>query len=105
MKTAASTARPLGRFILKGFQRVVEVVELAGRTGQTGAFEERDQRFADALARFQTGDFEAARERFQEVLAIVPGDGPSQFYLRRISDLARQPPGAGWRGEVELREK
>lgn len=101
----AFSIRPLGRFVLKGFHRIVGVHELSGRRAEATAFAARDAAFAGALAEFQAGNFEAARQGFQKVLVGVPDDGPSQFYLRAIDELQRTPPGPQWRGEVELREK
>lgn len=98
-------ARPLGRFVLKGFERQVAVYELLGRAGSTQSTEARDALFASALETFQAGRFEHARTLFRESLKADPNDGPSLFYLGRIDDLLSNPPGVFWKGEVELHEK
>jgi adenylate cyclase len=47
--------------------------------------------FEAAVARFEAGQIAAASRRFQQVLAQVPGDGPSAAYLRRCRRLLEGP--------------
>lgn len=98
-------ARSLGKFVLKGFERYVEVFELTGRVGDPDQNESRDTVFASALANFQAGRFEAALDGFRAVLQKVPEDGPSLFFLRKVEEFLQRPPGVLWEGEVELDEK
>lgn len=98
-------ARSLGRFVLKGFERYVEVYELTGRVGDPDLNEGRDAVFARALAQFQAGRFEAAIGEFRAVLKLTPDDGPSLFFLRKAEGFQQMPPGVLWEGEVELDEK
>lgn len=97
--------RPLGRFRLKGFEKSVEVFELAGWREQAGALQPLRERFAAALERFQRRDFAEAEARFQQVLQLQPDDGPAKFYLKHLAELRDHPPGPDWQGEVELKEK
>ena len=97
--------RPIGRLVLKGFEKAVEVHELVGTLEQRAEFAELHTAFAGALAGFQAGRLDAAEAAFKAVEERWPGDGPTKFYLKTITELREHPPGAGWTGEVELKEK
>lgn len=98
--------RPLGHFILKGFEKKrVEVHELLGRPAQAEEFHRLHSLFAGALEVFRTGDIEAAEAAFRGVREQFPNDGPTQFYLKALAELRGHPPGPGWDGAVELKEK
>ena len=97
--------RAVGRFRLKGFEAAVEVHELVGWPAEVETSRAWREVFAAALAAFQRADFNSAIEGFQRTLELHPGDGPSNFYLDRITELAAQPLPAGWKGEVQLKEK
>jgi adenylate cyclase len=97
--------RFLGDFRLKGFEKAVGVYELAGRMNQTEAFRKLHAAFAEALRNFQQKDLSAAEPGFHRVLAIAPGDGPSEFYLKAILELREHPPETQWTGAIELAEK
>jgi adenylate cyclase len=94
-----------GNFRLKGFEKAVGVYELVGRPSQAEAFQELHEAFAEALKAFQQHDLEAAEDRFRRVLAIVPGDGPAEFFLRTIAEIRRHPSAHPWTGAIELAEK
>lgn len=97
--------RAAGRFKLKGFEAAVEVHELVGWPAEAEATRAWREAFAAALAHFQHGDFNSAIEGFQRTLNLRPGDGPSNFYLDRITDLMAKPLPDGWGGEIQLTEK
>lgn len=97
--------RELGKFQLKGFERAVDVFELAGFLEQPDEQATIRPAFAEALRHFQEGRFEAARDGFKAVLQIQPADGPSRFFLKTLAELEEHPPGENWSGVVELKEK
>jgi len=97
--------RPIGRLVLKGFEKAVEVHELVGTLEQRAGFAELHVAFPGALAGFQAGRLDAAEAAFKAVEERWPGDGPTKFYLKTITELREHPPAAGWTGEVELKEK
>ena len=94
-----------GNLQLKGFEKAVEVHELLGTTDQAQESEEWRNSYAEALQHFQNRDFDAAEAGFHKTLEIRPKDGPSQFVLRHIEELRVDPPGNGWNGVIELKEK
>lgn len=97
--------RYLGEFQLKGFEKAVSVHELLGPTEQTTASPMAQAAFAQAVSLFQRRDFDQAEAAFQRVLELMPGDGPSDFYLAQIAEFRRQPPPADWSGQIELKDK
>lgn len=97
--------RYLGRFMLKGFERVVEVHELIGLLSVQNRFADRDQRFAAGVSAFQKGDLAGAGRCFLEVLALAPADGPSHFYLQNLSEMPSGSVASDWTGSIELHEK
>ena len=97
--------RFLGQFILKGFEKTVDVYELLGFLEETARYRAIGEAYAAALKEFQEGNFSAAETLLQEVLAAHPKDGPSKFLLKTLADFREHPPEPGWRGEIELKEK
>jgi adenylate cyclase len=96
--------RYLGRFILKGFEKSVDVHELVGNRGAAtppvwhGEFEE-------ALRLFQQRDFGAAAMSFERVLESASEETTTRFYLKHLKEVVENPPPENWSGEVELKEK
>ncbi len=97
--------RYLGRFVLKGFEKAVEVHELVGRVEDKPKFAELHESFAAGLAAFQGGDRESAQMAFEAIAERWPEDGPTQFYLRTLAELSGPDDTGSRPGEVELREK
>ena len=97
--------RALGRFRLKGFETAVEVHELIGWPQEAEATRAWREVFANGLKQFQSGDFAAAAMGFQKTLELKPDDGPSKFFLERVSEFIAAGAPAGWGGEIQLKEK
>lgn len=98
--------RYMGKFILKGFEKSVDVYELLG---EKSAFNSADSEwikdFEKGVSHFQKGDFYVARQFFQKTLEVKRNDGPSLFYLREIDELEKTGIPPNWRGEIEIKEK
>ncbi|MCU0857516.1 MAG: adenylate/guanylate cyclase domain-containing protein [Pontiellaceae bacterium] len=99
------TARFLGLFRLKGFEKSVGVYELAGRPDRAEELRSLHEAFAAALNLFHRKDFDGAEDSFRNILKTVPSDGPSRFYLNHLAELRGKPLPEDWAGEVELKEK
>ena len=97
--------RPLGKFILKGFERAIGVYELCATPDRAPEFAELHAHFADALNLFIEGRLDSAKSAFLAVQQRWPKDGPTQLYLKTIEELASHPPEARWTGAIELKEK
>ena len=61
--------------------------------------------FVAALAAYRRKNWEEARAGFEGCLEIVPGDGPSTAFLRRIAQFCTAAPGPDWDGVWSLAEK
>jgi adenylate cyclase len=96
--------RFLGKFRLKGFDKAVAVHELLGEPDQAESTRMWREVFAAALAAFQQADFTAAKAGFARVQELRGKDGPSAYYLQYLEERP-QPPGPGWKGEIEMKEK
>jgi hypothetical protein len=99
------TTRFLGLFVLKGFDKSIEVYELIARGDQKEATKPWREAFAEGLQHLQKRDFDAAEAAFTRTLKIKPDDGPSKFLLARIAELRDEDLPSDWRGEIELKEK
>ncbi|HEY3760271.1 MAG TPA: adenylate/guanylate cyclase domain-containing protein [Verrucomicrobiae bacterium] len=111
--------RQVGHFKFKGFGRAVEIFDLVGPVESAEKTRAWREKFADALQDFRQRKFDSAAEKFRSVIqmrqVVEPelaeetsfrvGDGPSHFYLEKITILRANPPSYEWIGEVELTEK
>jgi adenylate cyclase len=77
--------RRLGRFVLAGRPGELAIVEILGLEGVDRSTRERCDRFAEALAAFETGDLARAGALFQAMTDAYPSDGPARFYQRLCS--------------------
>ena len=95
--------RLLGRVRVGGKDTPIGCYDILSNAGE---LPERWQKalplFQRAVLLFNSGMLEEARRGFEAVLAVVPDDGPSLFYLREI---AENPPAAGWDGVFRLSAK
>ena len=96
--------RYLGRFILKGFEKSVDVHELVGNRG-TATPPVWHGEFEEALRLFQQRDFGAAERSFARVLESASTENTTKFYLKHLKEVVESPPPENWSGEVELKEK
>ena len=95
--------RYLGRFQLKGFEKSVEVYELAAMQG--GSVPPWHHGFADALRLFQQRDFSGAGLAFDRIHESAVEDHTVDFYLKYLAQIREHPLPEKWAGEVELKEK
>jgi len=97
--------RALGNFQLKGFEGLVEVHELVSSIEQAEASRKWREAFAEALNNYEQRNLEFAELGFRQVLELKPDDGPSKFYLSRISELVAQSLPDNWATYTILKEK
>lgn len=96
--------RYLGRFILKGFEKSVDVYELVGTRGTTTSPVWHNE-FEEGLRLFQQRDFGSAERSFERVLESAREENTTKFYLKHLKEVVHSPPPENWSGEVELKEK
>ncbi len=98
--------RRLGEFKVAGKTQSVVIHELLCRCDAEAGEREWITVFERGLDTFRRGDFVAARAELDRTRDLRGGtDGPSEFYLRKISALEKNGHREGWTGVVELSEK
>lgn len=97
--------RAVGSFRLKGFEGLVSVHELIGKPDAAEATRPWREAFAEALANYEQRHLELAGMGFRRVLQLRPGDGPSEFYLKRIEELVKEPLPENWATHTILKQK
>jgi len=82
------------------------IFELLGRKGEVvdERLAPRDA-FPEALGAYRRKNWDEARAGFEYCLKIMPGDGPSTSFLRRIGQFCTTAPDPGWDGVWSLAEK
>jgi adenylate cyclase len=98
--------RRLGKFILAGKSKPVEVYELIGKTEVV----KEEQKslcnvFAQGIDAYQKQAWGEAIDLFKGGLNLDNTDGPSRFYLRLCEKYRTYPPVADWDGTVYLDKK
>lgn len=103
----AMITRPIDLIVVKGRQKPVQVFELLARKD-----EEIDELVKKLLPIYRDGvhyyhhrKWELAAESFRLCLKMVPEDGPSRQYLKRVLEYAKNPPPEDWDGVYALKSK
>ena len=98
--------RPLGKFVLAGKSKPVEINELICKSESSS---EKHKKLCSLFARgvdaFQKRSWEESIAFFNAALTIDPKDDPSLFYLALSEDHRGDPPAADWDGTIYLTEK
>ena len=98
--------RRLGEFRVAGKKQSVVIHELLCRCDAESGEKSWIEIFEKGLAVFRAGEFAAARDYMDRTREMRGGsDGPSEFYLRKITDLEANGHHEEWTGIVELSEK
>jgi adenylate cyclase len=98
--------RRLGEFRVAGKKQSVVIHELLCRCEAEKGEKRWIDVFEKGLDRFREGAFSDARAEMNRTREIRGGsDGPSEFYLRKISALETNGHREGWTGIVELSDK
>ena len=79
--------RSLGKYVLKGQETPVPVVEIMGiKDSVSDELKQLCSSFSEAMNVFHQQDWSAACEKFEDILRIFADDGPSKFYLARSQE-------------------
>jgi len=97
----------MGRFLLVGKEKAVEVFEILGEKNGTEPDPEWQTIYSEGLTFFSQRKFDEAKNCFQKTIDIRPeGDGPSEFILKQIEDLSNgKDLPKNWSGEIILTGK
>ena len=98
--------RPLGKFVLAGKSKPVEINELICKAeSSSDTYKKLCSIFARGVDACQRRSWEEAIGFFNNALAMDQTDGPSMFYLALAENHRSDPPAADWDGTIYLTEK
>ena len=102
----AVEAREIDRVAVLGQNRAQAVFEIMARKGElsTAQFELRDH-YSEGVACYRRRQWREARSAFEAALGVVPNDGPSVTFIKRLDGLILHPPGEDWDGAWRLEQK
>jgi adenylate cyclase len=104
--SVAIEAREIDRVVTLGQTQPQAVFEIMGRKGElTAAQLELRAHFSEGLAAYRAQRWKEARHAFETALLVMPDDGPSTTFIKRIDRLIAAPPSEGWDGSWHLERK
>jgi len=99
-------ARELDLLRVKGKDKPVRIYELLARRGQLPENMQKGREiFLEGLKSYRNQRWEEAKIRFQEVLNLLPDDGPSKTFIHRCEQFQHSPPEESWDGVFQLKTK
>jgi len=90
---------------VKGRGGVVRVYELLGEAAAGNASADRIEQYGSALAAYRQRQWAQAEATLRRHLAGDGGDGPATVLLERVLAMTKDPPGDGWDGVYDQRNK
>jgi adenylate cyclase len=104
--SAAIEAREIDRVVTLGQTQPQAVFEIMGRKGElTAAQLDLRAHFSEGLAAYRAQRWEEARHAFETALLVMPDDGPSMTFIKRIDKFIAAPPSESWDGSWHLERK
>ena len=98
--------RKLDRVRVVGINQPVRLYELIEERGRAGrSVEEAVEVFHRGLEQFEAKDWAGARASFEEVLRLLPEDGPAKRYIKSCQEFEAKAPPSGWDGVFNLTTK
>ncbi|MCB2212942.1 adenylate/guanylate cyclase domain-containing protein [bacterium] len=99
--------RALDDILVKGKERPVRVYELMADSWDkiSDAQKQALDDFDRGLKNYRNRRFSDAIDYFQQVLRVMPDDGPSLAYIKRCQEFLADPPPPEWDGVYEMLEK
>jgi adenylate cyclase len=98
--------RRLDRVRVVGIKEPVRLFEMIDEKSEAGKdITEAVEIFHRGLELFEAKQWARAQKLFEEVLALVPEDGPAKVYTQRCTAYRRKPPAQSWDGVFNLTVK
>ncbi len=89
--------REVDQVVVKGKESATTLYELVGYSATLEPQrKEALELFAAALRRYRRRHWQQALLDFEQVLQLLPDDGPARLYTTRCHELIRQPPPQNW---------
>jgi len=96
-------ARRLDRVRVVGIKEPVRLYELVDEKSTVdSSTTEALEIFHEGLEAFERWEWKTAKGIFRQVLDILPGDGPSEFYIGRCDKFIKKSPPENWDGVFNL---
>jgi adenylate cyclase len=89
-------ARELDLVRVKGKAQTVRIYEVLGPAETAARWSGLIEHFHAGLAAYRARDWESAIAAFERAIEARPGDGPSDFYLRRCREHLKTPAPPTW---------
>ncbi len=103
----AVVTRPLDLIRVKGKEKPVQVFEVLGK--KSDKLDENLQNilpvYVNGIRYYRNRNWKEAEECFRYCLRLVPNDGPSELYLKRVLEYEKNPPPDDWDGVFTLKSK
>ncbi len=98
--------RKLDRVRVVGINTPVRLYQVIDEKGESAPeMKEAVEIFHAGIDYFETKDWERAKKSFNQVLKIVPDDGPATTFLKRVETYMQTPPPENWDGVFNLTSK
>ncbi|MCB0262406.1 MAG: adenylate/guanylate cyclase domain-containing protein [Calditrichia bacterium] len=99
--------RPLDRLIVKGKSKPVNVYELIAKKGDKlpNLLESILPLYHHGIRYYEEREWENAESAFRKCLRLMPDDGPSSLYLKRVQEFAKNPPPPNWNRVYQMTTK
>jgi adenylate cyclase len=103
-KESSLMFRPVGAFLLVGKNQPIELIEIMGIQSECNKTSQAVcKHFTKGLKAFRKGRWQQAQSILKKVQDNVGYDGPTQYYLEKISHEEKPPP--DWQGYIKLETK
>jgi len=97
------TVRKMDRVRVVNIEEPVRLYELiAEKTSADANTVEAVELFHRGLELFEARQWDAAIAEFRKTQKILPGDGPSDVFIKRCQGFQKKPPPASWDGVFNL---
>jgi adenylate cyclase len=101
-----AVTREIDIILVPGKNEANKVFEIMGMKGMMNArLMELREKFAEGLTAYRSMDWKTALDAFKACLEIIPDDGPSQTFLKRIEQFQINPPESDWNGTWVITQK
>jgi adenylate cyclase len=100
------TVRKMDRVRVVNIKEPVRLYELIDEKASTAADTlEAVEQFHKGLELFEARQWDEALAEFRKAQRILPGDGPSEVFIKRCQGFQEKPPPASWDGVFNLSMK
>jgi adenylate cyclase len=97
--------RELDKIRVKGKNQPVKIYELLDVVAEKPKYQFLLSHFDDAMFAYRAQDWQEAIKRFNEILGVVPDDGPSLAFLSRAIEFSSNAPEPNWDGVYVMKDK